>query len=361
MEKIYAFHLLNDFSGSPKVLSQLIKAWTSHGKKVHLSTDQIRTGFLADKQGISFHKNQYKYYDSKLMKLVSLIFSQVWTILYFSTKIKKHDIIYVNTILPFGGAIAGWIKGATVVYHIHETSIKPEYFKKFLLFWVKKTAKEVVYVSNFLAQQEPLDVPKRIIWNAIEEDFLSKARASRSDVKTRRNVLMLASLKKYKGVDEYIELAKYCPAMNFQLVLNAEQREIDTYFSAITLPANILIFPAQSDVHPFYQKADFVCNLSRPEEWKETFGLTAIEAMSYGLPVIVPEVGGIAEIVGHESTGFHVNGRHTETIAEILQELMSNEKMYNYIRNNSLEQISSFTESHFINQSLDLLRSHSKM
>ena len=361
MGKIYAFHLLNDYSGSPKVLSQLMKAWIGHGKKVHLSTDQIKTGFLADIQGSTFHKNQYRYCDSKLMKLFSLILSQLWIILYFTPKIKENDIIYINTILPFGGAIAGWIKGATVIYHIHETSIKPEYFKKFLLFWVKKSACEVVYVSNFLAQQEPLDIPKRIIWNAIEDDFLSKAETMRSDEKTRRNVLMLASLKKYKGVDEYIELARYCPAMNFQLVLNAEQGDIDNYFSTTTLPGNILIFPAQSDVHPFYQKADFVCNLSRPEEWKETFGLTAIEAMSYGLPVIVPQVGGIAEIVSHELTGFHVNGRDTEKIGEILQELMSNEKMYRYIRDNSIEQISSFTESNFINQSMNLLNSHSKI
>ena len=42
--KIFAFHLLNDYSGSPKVLMQLIKGWTKNNLDVHLVTCKGRNG-----------------------------------------------------------------------------------------------------------------------------------------------------------------------------------------------------------------------------------------------------------------------------------------------------------------------------
>ncbi|MBK8444252.1 MAG: hypothetical protein IPL35_12910 [Sphingobacteriales bacterium] len=54
--RLFAFHLLNDRSGSPKVLSQLLKIWTSSGaKNIHLYTSPHQNGFLSDIQGIQYH------------------------------------------------------------------------------------------------------------------------------------------------------------------------------------------------------------------------------------------------------------------------------------------------------------------
>jgi glycosyltransferase involved in cell wall biosynthesis len=270
-------------------------------------------------------------------------------------EVTKKDIVYVNTILPFGAAIAGRIKGARVIYHIHETSVNPEIFKQFLLFWVKACATEVIYVSDFLANEEPLNKPSHILWNAIEDDFRNKAEAHHSHGGQHSNVLMIASLKRYKGVDEYVEISRASPQLHFDLVVNASQKDIEEYFLDQVLPPNLTVYPAQQDIHPFYQRADVVMNLSRPEEWKETFGLTALEAMIYGLPVIVPPVGGIAEIVKDGLTGFHINGKYTNAITSCLRRLNSNPAHYQSISRRAAAHAATFSESPFIARSLRII------
>ncbi len=354
MTKIFAFHLLNDYSGSPKVLGQLLKGWADD-YSVQLYTSDSTPGFLSGIEGISYHSNSYRFHPFIPLRLLVLLFSQLFTLFSLLFKVKKEDVVYVNTILPFGAAIAGKIKGARVIYHIHETSINPKVFKQFLLFWVKVCATEVIYVSNFLANEEPLDKPRHILWNAIEDDFRKKAEAHRRTGVESSNVLMLASLKKYKGVDEYVAIAAACPELDFDLVANASEQDIAAYFGQQKLPVNLTIYPAQRDVHPFYQRAKVVMNLSRPEEWKETFGLTALEAMIYGLPVIVPPVGGIAEIVKDGQTGFHFNGKDTRSIVSILRALKASPSRYQSISEAAAAHAATFSETHFLEQSLRMI------
>lgn len=59
----------------------------------------------------------------------------------------------------------------------------------------------------------------------------------------------------------------------------------------------MLIYNRQRDVIKFYNKATVVLNLTDKTQAIETFGMTPLEAMSCGLPVIVPTIGGIAELV----------------------------------------------------------------
>jgi hypothetical protein len=46
--RVIAIHLLNDYSGSPKVLMQLLKGWTKNEFETHLFTCGGREGFLSD-------------------------------------------------------------------------------------------------------------------------------------------------------------------------------------------------------------------------------------------------------------------------------------------------------------------------
>lgn len=355
MTRIFAFHLLNDYSGSPKVLSQLLKGWVKASYEVHLQTSSSTPGFLTDIPGVHHHDNRYRFYQSVPLRLFALVFSQLFTLATLLFRVRKNDLVYVNTILPFGAAIAGWARGARVIYHIHETSVSPLVFKRFLMFWVRVCASEVVYVSNFLADEEPLRKPSHVLWNAIEDDFREKALAHCRPGGMRGNVLMLASLKQYKGVDEYVKIARGCPGFRFELVANASEKDIAEYFAGQALPDNLVIYPAQSDVHPFYQRADVVMNLSRPDEWKETFGLTALEAMAYGLPVIVPPVGGIAEIVKDCITGFHLDGKDTQAIVEVLQAFSNDPILYETLSTQAAGHAASFSAQRFLAQSLRMI------
>jgi D-inositol-3-phosphate glycosyltransferase len=58
----------------------------------------------------------------------------------------------------------------------------------------------------------------------------------------------------------------------------------------------------------------------------ESFGMVALEAMAMGTPVIASEVGGLAHLVRHGYTGFHVPSRNPEALAARLYDLLADKE-----------------------------------
>jgi len=67
----------------------------------------------------------------------------------------------------------------------------------------------------------------------------------------------------------------------------------------------------------------------------ESFGLAALEAMSCGLPVIASNVGGLPELVVHETTGFISEMGNIEAMAKYAIELLSDKDKYKRFSNES--------------------------
>jgi len=326
--RVIAIHLLNDYSGSPKVLKQLLTGWAKRGIDLHLYTCNGREGFLSGLPHVKYHFYWYRFMKNPVLRLLFLMSSQFLLAFKLLFSLKKNDVVYINTVLPFGAAIAGKIRGNKVIYHVHETSMKPIIFKKFLFGVVNLFADEVVYVSNFLANQEPVKIKKRVIYNVLEEDFVKQAMTNKNRDKDQKIVLMICSLKSYKGVDEFLKLALTNSRYLFKLVVNASALEIEHYFSNVMLPENLVIYPTQADTHPFYSEASVVVNLSDPKLWVETFGLTILEAMAYGLPTIVPPVGGVTELVIEGKNGYLIESKKIDEICEKLNELLDHKELY---------------------------------
>jgi glycosyltransferase involved in cell wall biosynthesis len=354
--KIYTFHLLNDYSGSPKVLMQSIKAWVEVGHEVTVVTCKGREGFLSDLPGVNYEFFWYKLGTNKLLKILFLLWSQLSIFIKLIFIVEKDDLIYINTVLPFGAAFLGLVKRCRIIFHIHETSIKPILFKKMLFTIVELSSEEVIYVSKYLSQQEKLSCKKtHILHNAIANDFINIASSQKKDSIINRNVLMVCSLKAYKGINEFVYLSDIQKQYQFRLVVNANQLEIDKFFRRRSLPPNIEIFSTQTNLHPFYLWADVVLNLSRPDEWVETFGLTIIEAMAYGLPVIVPPVGGVTELVDNGVNGYLANCRNIDDVSNKLETILENGILYNRMKNNALKIIGYYKEDVFIRKSLEII------
>ncbi len=353
--KIIATHLLNDFSGSPKVLKQLLMGWVNSGYTCVLFTASKRKGFLSDIKDVNHKYFNYRWTKNRVVRMLFLVSSQVQLFFQVSRIVGKSDIVYVNTIYPFGAALAGRFKGCRVIYHLHETSIKPNILKWFLFGIAKKTATDIIYVSQYLAQQEAFDNQiTHVLNNALDQQFLAQAVQTKSPKVALDNVLMVCSLKAYKGVREFVELAETLPFLNFKLVLNATLKDINEFFDH-SLPTNLKIFPTQSNIHPFYQWSDIVLNLSHPKRWIETFGLTIIEGMAYGNPAIVPEVGGIAELVSENQNGYKISCQSLEEIKLKLTTLRQRPKLYKELSQTALSRVSNYQEAAFITKSINIL------
>ncbi len=69
-------------------------------------------------------------------------------------------------------------------------------------------------------------------------------------------------------------------------------------------------------------------NLTNPKLAIETFGLTALEAMSCSLPVIVPTVGGITELVENGANGYKMNVQTLDEIGVQIVRMLSDNDLY---------------------------------
>lgn len=348
MKKIVFIHLFNDRSGSPKVLSQVIK---SLKKKFHteLLTSDHTDGFLtdtADQQHMLFYRRS----ENKLLTLLYYLISQVLLFIQCLKYWNKDVIFYINTMMPFGAGLAGKLMGKQVYWHIHETSVKPKILKQFLRFIISLTVNKIIFVSDYLKETEAFtNTHQYTVYNAISSDFLSNSKKTQKSDENF-NVLMVCSLKKYKGIFEFIKIANILeknPKINFILVLNAQSHEINTYLKNEILPSNLQLYSRQLDVSSFYANSDLLLNLSRPDEVQETFGLTILEGMAHGLPVIVPPVGGPAEIVREGVEGFLISCYKIEDIAKKILYLANNTSEYETLSANALKRVGDFSEKEF--------------
>lgn len=196
-----------------------------------------------------------------------------------------------------------------------------------------------------------------VIPNAVPAEFAKRLIPNSEEAFQRKTVLMLGSLKLYKSPLEFIELARRMPQFAFELVINDTQEQIGKFLeehSVDGLP-NLKIYPRQADVVPFYNRASMVLNLSNKRMFVETFGLTALEAMSAGLPVIVPTVGGIAEMVEDGVNGYKVDVQELERIICLIKKTLNDKDHYMRMANESYRASLDFKDDTMIERILTIL------
>ena len=67
--------------------------------------------------------------------------------------------------------------------------------------------------------------------------------------------------------------------------------------------------------------------ITAPNDWVESFGLGAVEAMACGRPVVATRVGGLADAVVHGRTGFLAEPRDTESLTKGLLAYMDDRSL----------------------------------
>lgn len=340
MKNIVCFHLFNDYSGSPQVLRTVIEGLLEKGYNVDLVTS--RGGVLDElesKENLRMRQYIYRFAHNKFIRCLRYTWVQLQVFfIALGYMFKKETVIYINTILPIGAAIGGRLAGKKVVYHYHENAKAKSTTYRILAKIMQLIASDIICVSqyqrSFLRRKRSVFV----IPNALQKGFAAKLHPDSEKAFANQRVLMLGSLKSYKGTDEFIALARRLNKYSFELVLNDSQENIDRYLKErkILPTGNLTIHPRQDDVTPFYNRASLVLNLTNKKSAIETFGLTALEAMTAGLPTIVPTVGGIAEMVADGVNGFRIDSQDCEGIEQCIENILRNKDFFVNLSTNAL-------------------------
>jgi glycosyltransferase involved in cell wall biosynthesis len=92
---------------------------------------------------------------------------------------------------------------------------------------------------------------------------------------------------------------------------------------------------SREKLHYYYSAADVFATTP----WYEPFGITVLESMACGTPVIGSDVGGIKSTIIDGKTGFLVPPDNPAMLAERMAELLSDDKLMMYFRENGMRHV----------------------
>ena len=127
-------------------------------------------------------------------------------------------------------------------------------------------------------------------------------------------------LEEVKGVHTLIECARLNPDINFRIAGTGQEadRLAATVAELKLKNVELLGFVAGRELHKLIANAD--CAVI-PSEWDEPFGLTVVESLALGTPVVASRVGGIPELVTEGEDGLLVAPGDPQQLGSAIRKL----------------------------------------
>lgn len=127
---------------------------------------------------------------------------------------------------------------------------------------------------------------------------------------------------------------------NIKLMIVGEgnqKKELESLVKKLKIEKDVLFTGKidHADVARYHNTIDIFVNI--PE--RESFGVSVLEAMGCGKPVIVTDTGGLGEIVKDDSVGFKVPVRDAHSLSEKLNLLLANSELRKTIGRNAQEHV----------------------
>lgn len=128
-------------------------------------------------------------------------------------------------------------------------------------------------------------------------------------------------------------------SFNVKLVVigKGDQTEARNLSESLEISNNVLFtgFVSETDLKKYYSLCDiYVC----PSKL-EGFGLTIIEAMAAGKPIVATKVGAIPELITHEINGFLVESGNSDEMVSSICALLQNKYISQKIGTNNLSKV----------------------
>jgi len=261
-------------------------------------------------------------------------------------RVREHqpDVIHANSVragLVISAATIGL--RIPIVWHIHDLLPKHPLSTCIRLFTLLRPPRRIVVVANAAAERFkgkllrrfPQRVKVAVVYNAIE---VAKPRPTSTNVSIRKELRIRSSdrligivgnLSPVKGQLELIwafaETRKRIPNLTLLIVGSALFNRSDGYQKLLAAEVRILgldpyvrFLGQRNDVAAIMGALDLLVMNSR----SEAFPLVALEGMAVGVPVLATEVGGLPELITHETNGWLVPFGDEEKLVDGIASLL---------------------------------------
>lgn len=296
--------------GSEVYITELARRWVKKGHEVTLFCGQNVKGNLPQYEvvdGINIYRkgNKYTLY--------------LWAAWMYLTRLRGgcDVVVDVQNGMPFLTVLYCFKPKVCVVHHVHGEQFFVELPFPFNVigYLVEKFVFPLLYRGTKIVavSQGTKDALSRLgfsksnitlVHNGVD---LSKVNVNANRRLARPTILYLGRIKKYKRVDRLINLmpqivSKVPNARLFIAGWGTEGAKItDASMRSIIRKKVKIIGPvSESEKKDLYSKSWVFVNPSMHEGW----GLTVIEANSFGLPAVAYKVPGLSESISHNKSGY---------------------------------------------------------
>ncbi len=177
--------------------------------------------------------------------------------------------------------------------------------------------------------------PLTLLPNAI--DFKRFYNDSVKQVNTKLNLINIGSLTKLKNQIFLIEVANYLNEIHidFELFILGEgvlRKSLEEKINEYKLGDKVRLVGNVDDVNIYLQKSSIYLHTST----SESFGLTTLEAMAAGLPVVTLDAGGNKDLIVEGKNGFLLKKEDVKTFTDKILDIHQNPEKH--------QQMSSFAK-----------------
>lgn len=254
--------------------------------------------------------------------------------------LKNYDIIHVN-LFPslYWVAIGNIILNKPLVYTEHNTTNnrRNKWYFRVIEKWVYKKYKKIISISDATQMNliEWLQIDKNdkrfvVINNGVNLDAFKNCKHEQV---FQHTLIMVARFAPAKDQDTIIRAMPLLDS-DVHLILVGDGDKIvksKELASQLAVGNRVHFVGTQNDIPSWIRKADIGIQSSH---W-EGFGLTAVEMMAGGLPVVASDVEGVKQVV--EGAGLLFPHGNYEKLAEIVKRLLSDKSYYEIVKRKCIE------------------------
>lgn len=269
----------------------------------------------------------------------------LWEQFILPASLKKDEILW-------SPANSGAWAVSNQIVTIHDASVfdHPEWFKPAFGAWTRlswkilaKRVKAIITVSEFSKQklQQHLHISNEkihVIYNGVGKPFEPQSANSVETVKQKYGIkkdyfLFVGTIEPRKNLDGLLSAWKQAKLASHQLFIAGATGSVFAPTDHTPIATHI----PDEDLPALYSGATALINPS----FYEGFGLTALEAMACGIPVIASNTTAFPEILG--DAALLIDPRNSSEIADAMKNIIENNSLASDLRKRGLQRASQFS------------------
>jgi L-malate glycosyltransferase len=347
------------YGGSGVVATELGKELALRGHEVHFISYALPFRLNEFIERIYFHEVEMSSYPLFEFPLYSLALASKMVEV---TKYENLDLLHVHYAIPH--ATSAYLakqmlrdfKNLKIITTLHGTDITLVGLEPSFLPLVKFSIEEsdgVTAVSRFLKEKTitnyNIDKDVAVIPNFVDTDLFKPNGHTgfRKHIAPNGEKIMVhtSNFRQVKRVPDIIRMfEKVVKEVPSKLVLvgdGPERSECERLCRELDLCDNVRFLGKQERLVDILTSSDLFLIPSQ----SESFGLAALEAMSCGLPVLSSSVGGLPELVQHNSSGYIFEIGDIDRMARYAVDLLGNERKYELFSENARKRALTFDKA----------------